>query len=390
VLTPRRTPSRTPRPLIADACVTPAGSLWLALGGPRTPGGILVSRDCGSTYRELTRQDPRDSDAHHFYGVYALDERHIWACGAQGEDDTAVIWRSTDGGAFWEVLMAGDHERGLEANAMYTQVVFPDVQHGFLVCCGEDMLTTQDGGRSWKPLHIPGASPFGVYFLDRWRGWLISQDSNVRDIPVRTRIFATTDGGRTWHPEHHDFAGLPAIDVAGLRIETDGSALICGPDGMLLHAHIDLQSNNRNTVRWQFARGTIAGDLNFAARSPDGAFWVVGERGALLVSRDNGVSFSHIPTSTRWDLHAIAFVRDPLTGEIGGLAAGDRGTILRFDPNAPDSSLRPATPYNLRIFTAYTRGFIARCMRCSSPYASSSASLAPSYLYDYSRELMSE
>ncbi len=323
---------RAPRPLIADACVTPRGALWLALGGPRTPGGLLVSRDGATTFRELTRQDPRDPDAHHFYAVFALDDEHVWACGAAGEDDVGVVWRTTDGGAFWEVLMSGDVARGLEAGAMYTQVVFSDARHGFLVCAGDDMLATSDGGRSWQAHPVAGARPFSVHFVDRWRGWLVSQDLDARGISQRTRLFATRDGGRTWRPESHDFAGLPALDVTALRVDEDGSAVLCGPDGMLLYARI---TDGDRAVRWRFARGTVSGDLTFVARSPDGALWVAGERGALLVSRDGGASYEEVTTNTRADLHALAFMRDADTGAVTGVAVGDRGTILRFDPLAP-------------------------------------------------------
>ena len=336
----RRPRPLAPRPLIADACVTPRGALWLALGGPSAPGGLLLSRDAGSTWRELTRQDPRDPDAHHFYAVHALDDAHVWACGAAGEDDIGVIWRTTDGGTFWEVLMSGDRARGLDAGAMYTQVVFVDPSQGFLVSAGEALLATHDGGRSWAPVGIPGARPYGVHFVDRRAGWLVSHDVDARGNPLRTRLFGTRDGGATWHAEHHDFAGLPALDVAGLRVDPDGTALLCGPDGVLLYARI---TQGERTTRWRFSRGAVADDLNGIARSPDGALWVAGERGVLLVSRDGGASFSEVSTNTRRDLHAVAFVRD--REGTSGLAFGDRGTILRFDPDVSRAPLRSAAPW---------------------------------------------
>lgn len=301
----------------------------------------MVSRDGARSLRELTRQDPRDPDAHHFFAVCALDERHVWACGAQGEDDTGVLWRSSDGGAFWEVLMAGDRARGLEAGAMYTQVHFTDPARGYLVCAGEALLATADGGRSWAPLAIPGATPFGLYFRDARRGWLVSHDLDARRIPVRTRLFGTHDGGATWRAESHDFAGLDAVDVAGLRVDAEGNALLCGPEGMLLRAHLA----PHGATRWRFARGAVADDLNCVAASPDGALWVAGECGVLLVSRDGGVSFSEVATQTRRDLHALAFVDDAAAGRVIGLAFGDRGTILRFDPVAPVAPMREAAPW---------------------------------------------
>jgi photosystem II stability/assembly factor-like uncharacterized protein len=300
----------------------------------------MVSRYGARGLRELTRQDPRDPDAHHFFSVCALDERHVWACGAQGEDDTGVLWRSTDGGAFWEVLMAGDRARGLEPGVMYTQVHFTDTQRGFLVSAGEAMLTTVDGGRSWRAVHVMGATPFGLHFLDARRGWMVSHDLDARRIPVRTRLFGTHDGGLTWRPEVHDFAGLDALDVAGLHVDRDGTALLCGPGGMLLWA----QMATHGVTRWHFARGAVADDLNCVARSPDGAYWVAGECGVLLVSRDGGRTFAEVPAQTRRDLHALAFVPDAM-GRTVGFAFGDRGTILRFDPSLSDVPMREAAPW---------------------------------------------
>ncbi len=323
--------------MIADASATPGGHLWLALGGPSAPGGLLVSRDGATTYRELTRQDPRDPDAHRFYAVFALDESHVWACGAAGEDDVGVVWRTSDGGAFWEVLMAGDRARGLAAGATYTQVAFSDALHGYLLAAGEALLATRDGGRSWEALTMPGATPWSVFVQDRRRAWVVSHDVDARGIAQRTHLYATRDGGRTWRREPHDFAGLPTLDVAGLHVADDGTAVLCGPDGMLLHARV---SEEDRAVRWRFARGAVAGDLNAVTRSPDGAVWVAGERGVLLVSRDGGASFEEVPTGTRRDLHALAFLRD--AAGTTGVAVGDRGTMLRFDPRAPDAPQRSA------------------------------------------------
>lgn len=337
--------SRSVLPLIADACVTPHGTLWLAVGGPCTPGGLLVSGDAGRTFREVTRQDPRDPDAHHFYAVYALDDQHVWACGAAGEDDTAVVWRSADGGRFWEVLMAGDRARGLSPDVMFTQVLFTDASNGFLVCAGESLLTTRDGGRHWSELHVPGASPFGLYFLDERRGWLLSHDLDRHGHPLRTCVFTTLDGGRTWALREDDFAGLPALDVSGFHVDANGTGVLCGPEGMLLYARPERRARASSGVTWRFARGMVPCDLNFITRSPDGAVWVAGEHGTLLVSRDEGVSYTAVHTGTRAELHAVAFVDDPVVERTVGLALGAHGVLLRFDPRSPDALLRCATPW---------------------------------------------
>jgi photosystem II stability/assembly factor-like uncharacterized protein len=348
---PFGTSSRAPRPLIADACFSPDNTLWLALGGPTNPGGLLVSRDGARTVREVTHQDPRDADAHRFYAVYALDARHVWACGAAGEDDVGVVWRSIDGGHFWEVLMAGDDARGLEADAMYTQVVFLDAAKGFLLSAGQALLVTVNGGRSWSAIDIGNAAPFGLYFLDARRGWLVSQDLDARGMPTRTRFLGTHDGGTTWHDEAHDFAGRPCIDVAGLYVDTRGVATLCGPDGALLTAQL---SDGAHATRWRFARGAIPVDLNAIARAPDGALWVVGEGGTMLRSRDDGRSYIEVPTGTRRDLHTIAFARDT-TGDTYGFACGDRGVMLRFDATRSETALRLMPPLALTTSRSHAR-----------------------------------
>ncbi len=318
--------------------MTPRGHLWLAVGGPGTPGALLVSRDGGRRFVETTLQNPRDPDAHHFYAVYALDEDHVWACGAAGEDDTGVVWRTADGGRFWEVLMAGDRARGLSPGAMYTQVLFTDPSRGYLVCAGDTMLATRDGGRHWAPYPVCGAHPFGVYFLDDCRGWLVSHTLDDHGQAVRTRLYDTEDAGVTWAARDDDLAGLAAVDVAACCFDADGWGALCGPDGLLL-------TLAPGSTRWRFARGAVAVDLNFIARSPDGSVWVAGADGTLLVSRDGGRTYQPVPTGTRAELHAIAFMPDPVTGGVLGLALGARGVVLRFDPEAPASLARCPSPW---------------------------------------------
>lgn len=320
------------RPLFSDACLSPEGDLWLAVGGPSAPGALLVSRDGGRSFQETTRQNPRDPDAHHFYSVFALDNRHVWACGAMGEDDTGVIWRSDDGGRYWEVLMAGDRARGLAPEAMYTQGVFLDAHHGFIVCAGDSLLSSDDGGRSYRPHPIRGARPFGLYFHDDRLGWLVSHDLDAREIPLRTRLFVTTDGGASWRPRDDDFAGLPALDIAACLFDPDGGAVLCGPEGLLLYCRPD-------DARWRFSRSPASVDLNFLARAPDGSLWVAGARGTLMVSRNDGRSFDAVHTGTSAELHAIAFVAGV------GLVLGARGVALRFDPRVGGSASRCPSPW---------------------------------------------
>ncbi len=116
-------------------------------------------------------------------GVSFPDLTHGWAVGGI---DRADILSTTDGGATWRSQVVGDN--GLSA------VSFVDVIHGWAVGIHNTLLVTANGGRTWAPQnpHInQDGNLYGVQFVDTLHGWLVGQGGVIR---------VTADGGQTWIP----------------------------------------------------------------------------------------------------------------------------------------------------------------------------------------------
>jgi photosystem II stability/assembly factor-like uncharacterized protein len=107
------------------------------------------------------------------------------------------IYRSTDGGAHWNALariprpaaMSKPEDGGLHAPT----VDGADVTLAVDVCCGvrgtTAIVTSDDGGRSWRTISVPGPLGYRSTALIDARQWRVTDGS---------RVSATDDGGKTW------------------------------------------------------------------------------------------------------------------------------------------------------------------------------------------------
>jgi photosystem II stability/assembly factor-like uncharacterized protein len=125
--------------------------------------------------------------------VYFLDAQNGWAVGGRG-----ALLSTGDGGRSWK-LMPPPTEDTLR------DVFFSDAETGWLVCdksiyqpapTGEArsyLLQTKDGGATWKRIVPTGAENqlrlSRVVFADAARGWAFGEMG---------ALFATQDGGATW------------------------------------------------------------------------------------------------------------------------------------------------------------------------------------------------
>jgi photosystem II stability/assembly factor-like uncharacterized protein len=145
--------------------------------------------------------------------VYFLDDERGWAVGGTG-----VLLSTADGGKSWKVLSRPT------ADAL-RDLFFTDAETGWLVCDksvyqratgGEArsyLLRTKDGGASWQRVEPAGAQRdvrlVRVVFADAARGWVFGEMG---------ALFATQDGGATWMrqsvPTRHLLLGGAFLDAA--------------------------------------------------------------------------------------------------------------------------------------------------------------------------------
>ena len=80
--------------------------------------------------------------------------------------------------------------RGGTWQSSFLDVYFTDPQHGWIVGSKSTILSTQDGGKTWKEQSLPFEMDLHkVHFVDTRTGWIAGDNGTV---------LKTMDGGATW------------------------------------------------------------------------------------------------------------------------------------------------------------------------------------------------
>ena len=139
-------------------------------------------------------------------------------CGPQYGGDSAVVKRTTDGGATWQQIAT------IDSNSTF--LAFQDSQTGWAGGAqgiGDNLWETQDGGTTWHS--VPdGIQPFpGWYgrvgFLDvtsAGRGWAAAESGTILQLgPSQSRALLTSQGGWLASPDGGRLlAQFPATSVS--------------------------------------------------------------------------------------------------------------------------------------------------------------------------------
>jgi len=184
---------RSHRPTLTDMDFADGKNGWIAAspGAGPVDGGLMVTHDGGRTF------DPAAGVGYDLSFAQLLGGGNGYAVGATSMNCDYLI-RTRDGGRSWsQVFPAPAPTDGLS---------FVDAQHGFGIgtMTGENrLLTTVDGGKSWKPGYAFGGSRrvFAVDFLNAKEGWVAAypiekagQDMGQPSLD----LLHTTDGGLTF------------------------------------------------------------------------------------------------------------------------------------------------------------------------------------------------
>ena len=286
--------------------VTQAGERLIAVG---ERGHILYSDDKGEEWTQA--EVPIRSQLN---AVFFMDERRGWAV---GED--AVILNSVDGGVSWKKQFDA---REAEMKGPLLDLYFKNAEEGFAVGVFNKIYHTVDAGQHWEEWqdHADNLDEWHFFsmastaedtlYVTSEAGLLFrSQDSGESFVPLQTahdgsfhgvlakrdtdgldrlilfgvggKLFTTVDGGERWRE-------LDTQTEAGLSGGTwlaDGSALIVGADGLMLH---------------------VAADFSSVKKS----------------QRENGLPLSSITVSDRGDLILVG---------LGGIQILNAGEVINHD-----------------------------------------------------------
>ncbi|HVF03536.1 MAG TPA: hypothetical protein VNA20_01730 [Frankiaceae bacterium] len=330
------------------------GQLWRTTDGERWERLALPPKAPLAAPPKPPAAAPSDTDVE-FTGLHFTDRRTGWALGRRcvGGRCRAVLRRTTDGGATWQVANAPAGSWRADDEAMpphrVSSVAFADERNGWLF--GQNVFATHDGGRTWREVRsdyvydvVPrgdvwwtvsyegcASNPCGAsvargatgedrardvssgYRTGHLRGWFDAPtarhayfvDASYDDpdgifSPV---VVGTDDGGSTWKTHA---APCPDAYRRGLSsYAPDGLWVLCSGN---TDGRQEVATSTDGGATWRThrlpARGEEAGELR--ALSPTDA-WRTGARSGLLVTRDGGRTWRAAP-DIRTRVFALTFL----------------------------------------------------------------------------------
>lgn len=192
--------------------------------------GTVVRTVDGDSWRRVDAPEPgldyRDVEAIDADAAYLL---------SIGEGPSSRLFKTTDGGASWSVVLANR-----DAAGFFDAAAFRDERRGLVLGDPVDgsftLLRTADGGGSWErvdpdamPPSLPGEAAFAasgsclVILGDR--AWFCTGGAEV------ARVFRSEDGGRSWtaHPLPIA-AGVPSAGAFALAFRDPDHGVAVGGD----------------------------------------------------------------------------------------------------------------------------------------------------------------
>lgn len=276
----------------------------------------------------------------------------------------ATLLETNDGGNTWQPLNLAVED----PKSRFDSVSFAG-KEGWIVGEPSLLLHTTDEGKSWSSLplneKLPG-SPIMITALGE------NTAEMVTDVGA---IYKTTDGGKNWKAQVEAAVGV----VRNLERSPDGKYIAVSAKGSFYSVWEPGQNawepHNRNSSRrlenmgfadngqlWLLARGgqvqfndpakpdewleveypelaTSWGLLDLAYRTPD-EIWIGGGSGNLLRSTDGGQTWEkdREVEEVAANLYKIVFFNADQ-----GFIIGDRGILLKYNPQAKPSSPDAAT-----------------------------------------------
>jgi photosystem II stability/assembly factor-like uncharacterized protein len=266
-----------------------------------------------------------------------------------GVGDHGVIVTSDDFGASWK-------RAAVPVDGPLTAVSFFDDQEGWAAGHGAVLLRTTDGGENWEqvpapvgeaesfldllalaPGHLLAIGAYGLYFETRDAGASWEQRRAIEDDWHLNRITRggaerlylagesgtlawSTDQGGQWEPIEAPYSG----SFYGLMELRSGRLLAYG-----LRGHVYTAPDPSGP--WQQATLEPEVLIMTAAELPSGELVLAGMGGHVYVSADDGLSFTHLPSTGLGSTAELLVLDSGRTLAFG--EAGVRWLDLPEDPN---------------------------------------------------------
>jgi photosystem II stability/assembly factor-like uncharacterized protein len=226
----------------------------------------------------------------------------VWIVG-----DGGTILLSTDSGRSFVKSLGTSHTGGLSQGGAprdYYSVQFIDQDSGYIVGDEGLILTSNDGGVSWREQRSgTTAQLFHLSFQGK-RGWVVGTGGS---------ILHTSDGGRNWYPQ----TSGTTDDLNRVYFVNERIGIITGDNGALLRTENGGATWERVKIR---TREPLFG-ISFIDKETG---WVVGHSGRIIRTYNGGVTWVEQESGTTTDLFAVSFRKN------NGFAIGKDGVVMRY------------------------------------------------------------
>jgi len=187
--------------VVSPSAVFVAGDMPDSKNSASRVGVIVSTTDGGSNWKETVIRQP-GLEIPTLNGIHFVDQNTGWAVGADSRGN-GVALKTVDGGTTWA-------NQKLAFKQTPTTVFFTDSNNGWMGGSTplpsdeeseggpSDLLTTTDGGATWRSARRLPVSILDIFFLDKSAGWAAGH---------RGSIYHTTDGGATWAQQRSELEG---------------------------------------------------------------------------------------------------------------------------------------------------------------------------------------
>ncbi len=263
-----------------------AGDRLVAVG---QRGHIIFSDDQGGTWQQAKVPSRQLLTA-----VYFADAQHGWAVGHD-----AQVLASSDAGATWSQQY---EDPGRQAPLL--DVWFENLEHGIAVGAYGGLLETTDGGKTWEDvadrLDNEDELHLNAITAVQGAGLMIAGEMGM--------LFRSRDNGQNWEGISTDyegsFFGLQAVDAPD-------TLLVYGLRGTLFRS-ADFGDSWQKIDLLTSDNGPFVFGLAGSTRMPNANLILVGNGGSVLLSADQGQTFSVRNTPDRQALSSVAEIAGQL------------------------------------------------------------------------------
>jgi photosystem II stability/assembly factor-like uncharacterized protein len=290
-------------------------------------GTVLRTGDGGATWKKLAVPDAEKLD---FRDVDAVSETTAYILSI-GPGPASRIYKTTDAGATWTLQFKNDDQK-----AFLDAMSFWDPNHGLVFGDSVDgqfyILTTADGGGTWKRVSTPtlppalrnegafAASGTNIAVFGKTHAWIGT------GAAAKARVLRTGDGGHTWQVADTPLAAGPSTGIFSIAFRDAKHGVVVGGDYKKEQEAVDnLAVTSDGGATWKLVKG-LSGFRSVVAYVPDS------KTPALVAVEPSGADYSLDDGQTWKPIEGRGFdTFSFVPGKAAGWAAGANGGIARLE-----------------------------------------------------------